>query len=108
ARSRCRLNPRFWVRAVHRRYLVLHRLYGDQEVCRAVPQIGSEIRLAFQPAETSDRHGGKGRDVLWPFPAEEAGSGVNASQAGQMSTRYSLEQKVERCSGKHMHVRQPV
>src|SRR5581483_3504002 len=79
ARGRCRLDPRLRLCAVHRRHAVLYRLHGNEEVRRAVPQVGGQIRLALHAAKASGRDGGKGRDVLRPLPAEEgrsAGCGV--------------------------------
>ena len=77
ARGRRRLDPRLRLCAVHRRHAVLYRLHGHQEVRRALPQAGSQIRLPLHAAETAGGDGGQGRDVLRPLPAEEAGGGVS-------------------------------
>ena len=47
ARGRCRLDPRLRLCAVLRRHAVLDRHDGDEEIRRAVPQAGEEIRRAF-------------------------------------------------------------
>ena len=73
ARSGRRLDPGLWLRALHRRHAVLHRLHGREELRRPLPQAGSEIRLALHAAEAAGRDGRQGRDLLRPLRPEEGG-----------------------------------
>ena len=90
ARGRCRLDPGLRLRAVHRRHAVLYRLHGHEEVRRALPQARSQIRLALHAAEAARGHGGQGRDLLRPLPAEEAGGGVTTARRCETARRRSV------------------
>src|ERR1700716_3602085 len=62
-RGRRRLDPRLRLCAVHRRHAVLYRLHGHEKVRRAVPEAGSQIRLALHATgklyrESGQRGGG--------------------------------------------------
>ncbi len=54
ARSRCRLDPRLGLRAVHRRHAVLHRHDGDEEIRRGLPCFGKKIWRALCTEQAAD------------------------------------------------------
>ena len=72
ARSRCRLDPRLRLRAVHRRHHLLYRRHGHQGLRRAVQQAGQASWRPLQALQALARHGEKGRDVLPPVSAAGA------------------------------------
>ena len=77
ARGRRRLDSRLGLCALLRRHAVLYRHDGDEEVRRALPQAGKEIRRALQAAQAADRNGREERNLLRPLRAgQEEGSGV--------------------------------
>ena len=73
ARGRCRLDPGIRLRAVLRRHAVLHRHDGHEEIRRAVPAPGKEVRRALRAAEAAARSRGQGRELLRPLRAGEEG-----------------------------------
>ena len=48
-------------------------MMGDEEVRRAVPAAGEEIRAALCAGEAPARHGAEGRKLLWAFRARQEG-----------------------------------
>ena len=48
-------------------------MMGDEELRRAVPAAGEEIRRALRAVEAAARHGGEGRELLRPLRARKEG-----------------------------------
>ena len=57
ARSRCRLDPRLRLCAVHRRHHFLYRRHGHQGLRRSVQRAGEEIWRPLQAGQALARHG---------------------------------------------------
>ena len=71
---------------------------GTQEVRRALPQARSQIRLALHAAEAAGRHGGQGRDLLRPLPAEEGGGVSRADERSRRHCRDGPQDQTRICS----------
>ena len=67
ARGRCRLDPRLWLRAVHRWGLVLYRRHGRKGLRRTVRRSDRQAWRALRAAALAARNGGGRRDVLSPL-----------------------------------------
>ena len=72
ARSRCRLDPRLRLCAVHRRHHLLYRRHGHRSLCGAVQRPRQAPWRAVQAAQAPARHGEERRDLLRPLPAGQA------------------------------------
>ena len=75
ARGRRRLDPRLWLRAVHRRHDFLHRRDGRESLRRHVQRPRQTLWQPFQAAEDSARHGQDRGNVLRPLPAGKTQGG---------------------------------
>ena len=75
ARGRRRLDPRLWLRAVHRRHDFLHRRHGRESLRRHVQPPRQALWQPFQAAEDSARHGQDRGNVLRPLPAGKTQGG---------------------------------
>ena len=72
AGSRRRLDPRFRLRAFHRRHHFLYRRHGRQSLRRFVQWSRQGLRRPLQAMQAPHRHGEKGRHVLSPLRARQA------------------------------------